>query len=246
MATAPQDKTTDCSKPIAIIPARGGSKRIPRKNIRPFCGKPMMAWVIEEAQESLLFERIIVSTDDEEIAHVASSCGAEVPFLRPKELADDYTTSPQVVTHALQCLSQLGPLPPFVCCLYATAVFIRYEYLKQGYELITQTNCTSVIPVTTFPFPIQRAFRMSDNGAISYLYPRYENTRSQDLEPMYYDAGQFYWLNTHTFMQTGRDISDDTRAIVLPRYLVHDIDTMEDLKSAELMFTLLSNNPSQS
>jgi pseudaminic acid cytidylyltransferase len=224
---------------VAIIPARGGSKRIPRKNIRHFHGKPMIWWPIQELLKSNVVTRVIVSTDDEEIADVAIAAGAEVPFLRPASLSGDLVATAPVLAHALDFLSQEGEVPNCFCCVYATAPFIRAEFLKKGFELISSKMASAVFSVTTFPFPIQRALKIADDGSLKMLWPENELVRSQDLPEAYHDAGQFYWLNTEFFLKNNKLYAPDALPVVLPRYYVQDIDTLEDWNRAELMFSAL-------
>jgi pseudaminic acid cytidylyltransferase len=179
---------------VAIIPARGGSKRIPRKNIKLFHGQPMLAYSIRAAQNSGLFDRIVVSTDDEEIAAMARQLGAETPFVRPAELADDFSTTVDVIRHSVLALQQQGEPVDYACCIYATAPFVQPQYLQQGLQqLQAYPDKAYAFSVTTFPFPIQRAIRLNQAGEIEAMHPEYRNTRSQDLEEAYHDAGQFYW-----------------------------------------------------
>jgi len=178
---------------IAVIPARGGSKRIPGKNIRPFLGKPVIGYSIEAALNSNLFGRVIVSTDSEKIAEIASSFGAEIPSLRPKELSDDFTGTDQVVLHALDVLRDRQIEISHVCCIYPTAPLIQIEYLKKGLEILLETDADSAFSVTTFPYPIRRGLRQDENGRIKMIWPEHFSTRSQDLEEVYHDAAQFYW-----------------------------------------------------
>jgi len=218
---------------VAIIPARGGSKRIPRKNVKLFDGKPLIVYSIQTALDSDLFEKVIVSTDDDEIAEVARSFGAEVPFIRPKELADDYTGTFDVVRHALEWLEAHGETYNYVCTIYATAPFLQTRFLVEGYEMLKGSDAVNAFSCTSMPFPIQRTFRVTANGRCEMFWPENYNARSQDLEEAYQDAGQFYWS------KVGRasDImfSHDSIPIILPRYLVQDIDTPEDWHRAELM-----------
>ena len=224
---------------LALIPARGGSKRIPRKNIRPFRGRPMIAWSIEAAREAGCFDRILVSTDDEEIAAVARSHGAEVPFLRPAHLADDQATTQAVVLHALQWCEHQGLEPQAVCCLYATAPFVQPGELVAAGQLLEQAPTGSfVFTATTFPFPIQRAIRIDGEGRSSMFQPEHFNTRSQDLEEAFHDAGQFYWASPYAWA-TSVNLFDDGRPLILPRWRVQDIDTEEDWIRAELLHQLL-------
>ena len=225
---------------IAIIPARGGSKRIPRKNIREFAGKPMIAWSIEAAKRSGLFEHIIVSTDDEEIAAIAKQWGADVPFMRPNELVDDYTATRPVINHAIKFISEQIKEPECICCVYPTAPFITENDLTVSYNKLIETHADFVFSAATFAYPIQRAFFQDASGGLKRFYPEHRLTRSQDLQEAYHDAGQFYWGCTEAFLGDKDTVSEKSRAYLLPRYRVHDIDTMEDWERAELMFTTLS------
>ena len=224
---------------LALIPARGGSKRIPRKNIRPFRGRPMIAWSIAAAQAAGCFDRILVSTDDEEIAEVASRHGAEVPFLRPAHLADDQATTQAVVLHTVQWCEQQSLAVEAVCCLYATAPFVQPGDLAQAAGLLEQAPLQSfVFTATSFPFPIQRAIRIDADGRSAMFQPEHFNTRSQDLEEAYHDAGQFYWARPAAWASSG-NLFDDGRPLLLPRWRVQDIDTEEDWQRAELLHRLL-------
>ena len=224
---------------LCVIPARGGSKRIPRKNIRDFCGKPMIAWSIEAAHASECFDRVIVSTDDDEIAKVARAWGAEVPFMRPAELADDYIATRPVVNHAINEFSQRYGVPTWVCCLYPTAPFVTPADLRQAQVQLKDQQADFVFSAATFAYPIQRAFRMLRDGGLERCYPQYRNTRSQDLEEAYHDAGQFYWGRCQAFLDGMDSVSAHSRAFVLPRHRVHDIDTEEDWMRAETVFLAL-------
>jgi pseudaminic acid cytidylyltransferase len=221
---------------IAIIPARGGSKRIPHKNIKLFSGKPIISYSITAARASGVFTRIMVSTDSDLIAEVAQEFGAEVPFKRPLELADDHTPTAPVILHALEWLTRQGEPAEYACCIYPTAPFLQPQYLRQGYELLRNRKVSSVFSVTTFPFPIFRALKINDQGCLEMFWPEHELIRSQDLPEAYHDAGQFYWLNCKIFLQERRIYGKDALPVVLPRYLVQDIDTLEDWERAELMF----------
>ncbi len=221
---------------VAIIPARGGSKRIPRKNIRPFAGKPIIGYSIETALQSQLFDRVIVSTDDKEIASVAESFGAEVPFLRPAELADDFSGTNAVVKQGLEWLQSHDFPVDYACCIYATAPFVQVEHLRAGYERLIASGQSYAFSVTSFPFPIQRAIRINEDGHVEALYPEMIASRSQDLEEAYHDAGQFYWGRCDAFLQDVVTFSPASDPVVLPRYLVQDIDTEEDWERAELMY----------
>jgi pseudaminic acid cytidylyltransferase len=225
---------------LAIIPARGGSRRIPGKNIKNFAGKPIIAYSIEAAKASQVFDRIIVSTDSDEIAEVALTYGAEIPFKRPPELSDDHTPTAPVIAHAIHWFRDRGHFPEFACCIYATAPFVGPEFIKEGYEIIVKHhNVTSVFSVTTFPFPIFRSLRITEKGTLAMFWPEYEMTRSQDLPEAYHDAGQFYWLKVDSFLKSGKIYTSDAMPVILPRYLVQDIDTSEDWLTAERMFKAL-------
>ena len=226
---------------VAIIPARGGSKRIPRKNITLFHGKPLIAYSIEVALKSQLFKRVIVSTDDEEIASIAKEYGAETPFLRPQELSDDMSTSSDAVAHAIEYLKAQEEEFEYVCTLYPTAPFLQVKYLVQGYERLKNSDAKMAFSVTSMPFPIQRTFSITEEGRCQMFTPEHSKTRSQDLEESYQDAGQFYWE------RVDKEWSDipfgkDSIPIVLPRELVQDIDTPEDFRRAELMYAILQQD----
>jgi pseudaminic acid cytidylyltransferase len=224
---------------LAIIPARGGSKRIPRKNIKPFCGKPMIAWSIEAALASGCFDRVIVSTDEPEIADVARAHGAEVPFMRPPELSDDHTGTIPVVAHAVGWMGQhVGPVE-FACCLYATAPFVQAQDLRQGLDVLQRSGAQYAFTVTNFAAPIQRSFRITGQQRIEMFNPAQFNTRSQDLEEAYHDAGQFYWGQAQAWLAATPLYSEFATPLVLPRYRVQDVDTQDDWIRAELMFEIL-------
>lgn len=224
---------------IGIIPARGGSKRIPDKNIKSFAGKPIIGWVIDAAARSGLFERIIVSTDNEEIAAVAIDCGAEVPFMRPAELADDHTGIIEVVQHSIAWMQEENIPVEHVCCMLATAPFLQPDILSQAFNRLIELQAQYAFSVTEYAFPIQRAIRINSDGRVEALWPENIATRSQDLEGVYHDAGQFYWGTTQAWVQGEAIFSSGSVPIRLPRYLVQDIDTSEDWTRAELMFNAL-------
>lgn len=224
---------------VAIIPARGGSKRIPRKNIKHFAGQPMIAYSIQAAQCSGLFDKIIVSTDDDEIAEIARSFGAEVPFIRPRELSDDHTATIPVIAHAIKVLEEAGDTIEAACCIYATAPFIRAEDIAAAYSALIEHQKKYAFPVTTFPFPIFRGVKRSENGDIAMFWPEHFASRSQDLPEAYHDVGQFYWGTPDAWLSGTPIFSEAATTIVLPRHLVQDIDTLEDWKRAELMHKAL-------
>lgn len=227
-------------KKLAVIPARGGSKRIPRKNIRLFAGKPILAYSILAALKSDVFDQIIVSTDDEEIAEVARKWGAATPFLRPVTLADDYTGTNAVAKHALDWYSdQEGVQFDLACCIYATAPFVQPASLIEGCKKLTDSGQPFAFSVTSFPFPIQRAVCFNEGGLIEAFNPHYMSTRSQDLQEAYHDAGQFYWGRADAFRNDVSLFSAASVPVILPRYLVQDIDTLEDWQRAEFMYKAL-------
>jgi len=227
---------------VAVIPARGGSKRIPHKNIKPFCGKPMIAYSIEAAKDAGIFDRIIVSTDSKKIASIAKEFGAEVPFMRPCELADDYTGTDAVILHALKRLMQDGEKIDYSCCIYATAPFIKSEYIIKGNKLLHNKNVAFCFSVTTYPFPIFRSLKINNQNRLEMFWPEYRETRSQDLTEAYHDAGQFYWANAKKYLKEKQFYSKDAVPVILPRYLVQDIDTPEDWETAEKMYSVLQMN----
>lgn len=221
---------------VAIIPARGGSKRIPRKNLKPFDGVPMIVRSIRVALESQLFDQVIVSTDEEEIAEVARANGADVPFLRPAALADDFTGTAAVIVHALKEL----PAFDYACCIYATAPLLQTRFLHQGFELLAQHPDKSfAFSVTGFGFPVQRALTLDEEGALTSLYPEFRNTRSQDLAAAFQDAGQFYWGRREAWLRGDVLFSPVSLPVILPRHLVQDIDTLEDWTRAEYLYAAL-------
>ena len=221
---------------LCVIPARGGSKRIPRKNIREFCGKPMIAWSIEAAKVSGCFDQIIVSTDDEEIANVAKQWGADVPFMRPAELADDFAGTTPVVAHVVRWYQDHGQELAAVCCLYATAPFVEPADLKEGLVFLEQIDADRfVFTATSYASPIQRALRLNpDSGKVYMLQSEQFSKRSQDLEPAYHDAGQFYWGRPLAWLNSG-NLFEGSKPLVLPMWRVQDIDTEDDWRRAELM-----------
>lgn len=224
---------------VAVIPARGGSKRIPRKNVRPFAGRPMIAHSIAVAQQSGCFDAIVVSTDDDEIAAVAEAHGAAVPFRRPAALADDHTGTTEVVAHAVQELTASGWDLSYVCCIYATAPLLTAEALSEGLERLRRSGASYAFGVAAFPAPIQRALRITDRGTLEPIWPENVLMRSQDLEPAYHDAGQFYWGTAAAWARGDQAHAAAAVPVVLPPYRVQDIDTPEDWERAEHLYELL-------
>jgi N-acylneuraminate cytidylyltransferase len=224
-----------------MIPARGGSKRIPRKNIKEFLGKPIIAYSIEAAKASGCFDKIIVSTDDYEIAEVAREYGAEVPFMRPKEISDDYATTVDVISHTINWLLENSIVVENICCIYATAPFVEADDLKSGLAAIQDNGFQFAFSATSYAFPIQRAIKVNKDGAVDMFNSEYMNTRSQDLEDAYHDAGQFYWGKAKAFLDGKPIFSPEAFAVKLPRKRVQDIDTPEDWDAAEIAFKLLAD-----
>lgn len=220
---------------IAIIPARGGSKRIPRKNVKPFGGLPMIAWSIRAAIASQCFERVIVSTDDDEIAQIAQTYGAQCPFVRPPELADDYTGTIPVVAHAVAWYKDQGHAVEEVCCIYATAPFVQANDIQRGLEILHSSGADYAFSVTSYAFPIQRAIRITPHQRVQMFQPEHFNTRSQDLVEAWHDAGQFYWGHAHAWLTHQPVFTEAAAPVPIPRYRVQDIDTPEDWERAQWM-----------
>jgi N-acylneuraminate cytidylyltransferase len=226
---------------IAVIPARGGSKRITKKNIRPFFGKPIIGWTIEAARNSGCFEKIIVSSDDDEIAQVARSYGAEVPFMRPADISNDHAGTTPVMAHATQWLIDAGIQPSLVCCLYATAPFIQASDIQRGLAMMKTGNIDFAFTVTRYSSPIQRALRIRGNGPVEMFNPDQFNQRSQDLEPAWHDAGQFYWGSSEAWLKELPVFAANSMPIDIPGHRVQDIDSLEDWKRAEILFQVLQD-----
>jgi pseudaminic acid cytidylyltransferase len=228
---------------VAVIPARGGSKRIPRKNIREFAGKPMIAHSIECAIKSDLFSRLIVSTDDEEVAEIALAFGAEVPFRRPPELSDDQATTTAVMAHSVKWLMEQSSDVSAVCCIYATAPFIRPDDLKRGLAVLESGRWEYVFSATDYAFPVFRSFHKNTAGGLKMLFPEHSNTRSQDLPEVFHDAAQFYWGRPHAWLQSLQIFDVHSTMIFVPRWRVQDIDTEEDWIRAEAMMQYVASIP---
>lgn len=225
---------------LAVIPARGGSKRIPRKNIKLFCGRPIIAYAIDAALASGVFDRVIISTDDPDIASVGRTSGAEVPFVRPRELSDDHTPTVPVVRHAIEWVTGSWGRVSSVCCIYSTAPFVLSEDIRMAYSRLLREQVSGyVFSATSFPFPIQRAFRIKKDGCCEMFYPENYNVRSQDLEEAYQDAGQFYWGSAQSYLSNKIFFSNDSKPYLIPRHRVQDIDTSEDWMRAEIMWRVL-------
>jgi N-acylneuraminate cytidylyltransferase len=226
---------------LAIIPARGGSKRIPRKNIKFFMGLPMIAWSIKKALNSKIFDRVIVSTDDEEIACIAREYGAEVPFIRPSELADDFAGTVDVIRHAVGALNLDDCAENYVCCIYATAPFLVEEDLVSGYKKIENSEWDFVFSATKYVYPIQRAFKKNINNSVEMLFPENFSVRSQDLPEVFHDAAQFYWGTSYSWLNSKSLFGKKSTIVDLPAWRVQDIDHEDDWIKAELLYQSINN-----
>jgi N-acylneuraminate cytidylyltransferase len=227
-------------KNIAIIPARGGSKRIPRKNIKPFLGKPIIAYSIEAALNTKLFDEVMVSTEDKEIASIAKQYGATIPFMRSKDTANDYATLADVVLEVVDCYAQKNIYPENICCILPTAPLIVFQNIIDAYHLMIESDkYLSVYPVVAFSYPILRSLKMDGYGYLNMNWPQYLNTRSQDLEPAYHDTGTFYWIKTEALLKYKTIITPQTGGIIVDEITVQDIDAETDWKLAELKYKLL-------
>ena len=228
-------------KAVAIITARGGSKRIPRKNIKEFNGRPIIAYSIKAALDSGIFDEVMVSTDDREIAEVAKENGATIPFIRSANTSDDFASTADVIREVLEKYKERGIEFEYACCIYPTAPFVTGEKLLKAYGALIETGADSLVPVTKFSFPIWRSFKMID-GKVSYNWPEFAPKRSQDLPPAYHDCGQFYFFQTSVFIQTGKLVTENTVGLEVPETEVQDIDNEEDWKIAEIKYGFLSGN----
>lgn len=224
---------------VAIIPARGGSKRIPRKNIREFCGKPIIGWSIEAAKASGCFDKVIVSTDDDEIASIAQKYGAAIPFKRPSDLSGDHTGTGAVMKHAISQLAEHGTEIDLACCIYATAPFVTDDDLRFGLALMNESSFEFVFTVTSYAFPIQRAIKINDEERVEMFDPASLTARSQDLVEAWHDAGQFYWGTEKAWMEERPVFSNLSTVVKIPRHRAQDIDTQEDWVRAEWLFRQL-------
>lgn len=230
---------------LAIIPARGGSKRIPRKNIKAFLGKPIMAYSIEAALNSNLFDEVMVSTDDEEIAEIARAYGAVVPFLRSESNANDYAVLADVIEEVLEGYSAKGKAFKNVCCILPTAPFVTAENISDAFTTLVNNNFDSVFPVLEYSFPIQRSLQIN-KGKVAMVWSEHLNKRSQDLEPRYHDSGQFYWLNTASFLTNKKLFTSNSGALIISELQAQDIDTSIDWKLAEIKYKLMINEQDNS
>ncbi|ACV67917.1 pseudaminic acid cytidylyltransferase [Desulfohalobium retbaense] len=228
-------QNTENPQTVCIIPARSGSKRIPDKNIRLFLGKPVIWYPIQAARDSNLFDRIIVSTDSEKIAAIARETGAETPFLRPQELADDFTPVTNVFQHVVQWMRNNQMDPKFICGMYATALFVQKEHLVQGYDMIRKGKSERAFTVAPFPSPIFRALKINRKGHLEMIWPENFKTRSQDFFQVYYNAGQFHWYHVDSLMEPSHN-TESVSPIIISKYLAIDIDTQEDWEQAEMTY----------
>jgi N-acylneuraminate cytidylyltransferase len=224
---------------ICIIPARGGSKRIPRKNIKPFCGKPIIAYSIEAALSSKLFDEVMVSTEDEEIAELSLQYGAKVPFLRTIDNADDHATTSDVILEVLSTYKNEGKIFDLVCCCYATAPLIASQKLKEGLSLLLGKNASVVFPILEYSYPIQRCLKLTKENRLSMNWIEFINTRSQDLEKLYHDAGQWYWIKAADFMREKKILMNNTFGLIVNPLEAHDIDNETDWRIAEFKYEYL-------
>ena len=224
---------------VAVVPARGGSVRVPRKNVRPFCGKPMMAWAIETAIASGLFGHVVVSTDDSEIRDVALQAGAECPFVRPAALADEHASTGAVMAHATRWVLDAGWTAEAVCCIYPTAALVAREDLTRGLEALRSGDWAFAVAATEFEAPIFRAFRQREGGGLEMFFPEQYDTRSQDLPRALHDAGQFYWGRPSAWIEQRRVFEEWTVPVLIPKWRVQDIDEPDDWARAEAIFNHL-------
>lgn len=224
---------------IAIITARGGSKRIPKKNIKEFCGRPIIAYAIKAAKESGMFDEVMVSTDSVEIAQIARQYGADIPFMRSEKNADDYATTEDVILEVIEMYKKMGKEYDTACCLYPTTPFITADILREAVQIMEEKKPAVVIPIVQFSYPPQRCFIIDKNGYAKFKYPEYVRTRSQDLEKEYHDAGQFYIYNVQKLVERKGIIEDDFAPMILSEMCVQDIDTLDDWKMAELKYQLI-------
>jgi len=227
-------------KYLAIIPARGGSKRIPKKNIKPFLGQPIIKYSIDTAIKSGIFDIIMVSTDDEEIAKISRSCGADIPFMRSEKTSDDHAMLADALEEVISEYKKRKIEFTAFCCILPTAPFLRSDRLVEAFNILKEANADSVIPVVKFSYPVQRAL-MIKNGLLSMIRPENYIKRSQDLEPAYHDAGQFYWVNSNSFLKQKRLFMNKTIPIEVTDLEVHDIDDENDWKSAEIKYKIIKN-----
>lgn len=227
-------------KVIAIITARGGSKRIPRKNVKPFCGKPIIEYSIEAALKSNVCDEVMVSTDDVEIAQIATNAGAKVPFFRSAETAGDFATTRDVLLEVLKEYEKRGRKFDYMICMYPTNPFITAQKIKNAINILDREQCEEVVPIVKFSFPPQRAYVMDEKFGLRYKWEEYKNARSQDLECFYHDAGQFYCYNVEKYIADDGKVDGQICPIILSEYEVQDIDNEDDWKMAEIKYRFLT------
>jgi pseudaminic acid cytidylyltransferase len=225
-------------KNLCIIPARGGSKRIPRKNIKSFKGEPIIAYSIKAALASKLFDEVMVSTDDSEIAEISQSFNATIPFMRSEQNSNDTATTADVLIEVINTYQNNGKEFDYVCCIYPTAPFVTTDRLSEGFKMLIN-GADSVLPILPFDYPIWRSFKLNENNTLEYYWSEFINERSQDLPAAYHDAGQWYWINCKKLKETGKMIYDTTQGLHLSPFEAHDIDTLHDWKLAELKYDFL-------
>lgn len=228
-------------KKIAIITARGGSKRIPKKNIKEFCGIPIIAYSIKTAIDSGIFDEVMVSTDSEKIAEISKKYGAIVPFMRSQDTSGDFATTEDVILEVIDKYKKMGKEFEQVCCIYPTAPFVTVDILREASKIMDEKNPAVVIPVVQFSYPPQRCFIIDNSGYAKFKYPEYVNTRSQDLEKQYHDVGQFYIYNVQKLVESNGEIVDDFMPIIISEMQAQDIDNEEDWKLAELKYKYIYN-----
>jgi len=221
---------------LCVIPARGGSKRIPRKNIKPFLGRPIIDYSIKSAIESNCFDKVIVSTDDDEIAQIAKNSGADVPFLRPKNLADDFTALIDVVSHSIKWFEKENIFYEYTCCLLPTAPLVSSEILQTAFNNLLSYDSSYCLPINSYPYPVQRALKRNKKGSLEMLFPENQNTRSQDLEEIFHDAGQFYWGKSEAFKDNVPILGEDSVGFAINNLTAYDIDDIEDWHFAEQLY----------
>tara|TARA_B100001057_G_scaffold500351_1_gene614927 strand:- start:1716 stop:2402 length:687 start_codon:yes stop_codon:yes gene_type:complete len=225
---------------IAIIPARGGSRRIPKKNVKNFLGKPIIAYSIELAINCGLFDKVIVSTDSKEISKIAIKYGAQIPFLRPKELADDFTGTHEVIGHAIKSLEKNNYKIDYACCIYPTAPLIKKNDIIKGFKLLKKEKWDTVIAATSYSYPVHRSFTKSKSGGLKMIFPKHFKSRSQDLPIVYHDAGMFYWGKSNFWKKPNDGFNTKNSIIDIPNYRVQDIDTIDDWKKAEFIYKIIN------
>ena len=218
---------------IAIITARGGSKRIPKKNIKIFCGKPIIYWVIKAVKKSKIFDKIIVSTDSKKIAKIVKNYNIDVPFIRPKQFSGDRVSTLKVIIHAIKWLIKNNCKPTYVCCIYPTAAFIRSSDILKGYKAIKKNKNSFILSGSSFVSSVSRSFYKTSKNKLKMIFSKNYFKRTQDLKKIYYDAGQFYWGSKNSWLTTKTILNNSSDIVYIPKWIAIDIDTHEDWKKAE-------------